>query len=521
MLTWYQFRNLERLCREGLADELDVDGNPLGIREPVSRLVFAVTSANHSNTRRNPVELMYRAMAIQDFSRELPTATFVFAIEDQGLIGDFARYVVQRINHEAGRLFTLSPENTAVVCSTPVMEMYEREGYRILPAELLRRENGRYIYDEKERPNPWVLVEAVGRAAGPWSEDPFYQTHAHPASRRIWSLYDIGGRVRTLFDDSLLGDDGDLTETRDYNSYVRQMDEIAELKFRETVPHVRPGRIGDIGCAVGSWLKQAAETPALRESDFYGVEISRRLYQICLQRKENGDFASPYVFFSRRNAAGPLFPKGSMDTIHSSSLTHDIESYGGRRQLLEFIANRYKELRPGGVWINRDVIGPQDGDRLVYLGLDGGRSAGRIEPAGVGGRETPSGDCEGLSENSSSYDRFVRFASDFRRDEGYRLQYTVGGDRVRLRLEDACEFMSKMDYVDNWVSEMHERFCFWSYRDWEQALKEAGFRVLESTAVYTNSWIVENRLRGRVELFAEDGEPLEYPPTHVLLVAAK
>ena len=56
----------------------------------------------------------------------------------------------------------------------------------------------------------------------------------------------------------MIGDDGDLTETRDYNSYVRQMDEIATLKYNETLPYIKKGRIGDIGCAVGSWIKLAS-----------------------------------------------------------------------------------------------------------------------------------------------------------------------------------------------------------------------------------------------------------------------
>jgi hypothetical protein len=81
--------------------------------------------------------------------------------------------------------------------------------------------------------------------------------------------------------------------------------------------------------------------------------------------------------------------------------------------------------------------------------------------------------------------------------------------------------MSKKDYLDNWASEMHERFCFWTFGDWQEALKEAGFRLLGGSAAYTSSWIVENRLRGRIELFDENGKPIDFPPTHILLVAAR
>lgn len=128
-----------------------------------------------------------------------------------------------------------------------------------------------------------------------------------------------------LFSDTVVGDDGDLTETRDYNSYVRQMDENAELKYSETSTYVKPGRIGDIGCAVGSWIKNLTRDKKFSESDIFGVEVSRRLYDICEQRKGNGDFHNPNVFFSKRNAVtGLVFPPKSMDTIHTSSLTHEI-----------------------------------------------------------------------------------------------------------------------------------------------------------------------------------------------------
>ena len=48
-----------------------------------------------------------------------------------------------------------------------------------------------------------------------------------------------------------------------------------------------------------------------------------------------------------------------------------------------------------------------------------------------------------------------------------------------LSLRDACEFLSKKDYLDNWRSEMHETFCFWSLADWRSAVERAGFVVHE------------------------------------------
>lgn len=47
------------------------------------------------------------------------------------------------------------------------------------------------------------------------------------ASIRLWKDYGLFEKVDMLFSDTLIGDDGDLTESRDYNTYVREMDEIA------------------------------------------------------------------------------------------------------------------------------------------------------------------------------------------------------------------------------------------------------------------------------------------------------
>ena len=348
--------------------------------QPVESVIFPITSANHSQTRRNPLPLFQRAMALHDFASELPVPGFIFPIDDVGVLDNFAAYVLKRIRSQSGNRFHLTPANTRVLCSTPsVISMYRGEGFEILPAELVSEESES---EEYRAVLPWELLEEmVGSSTG----DAVFEELAHPSTKRLWRDYGLKEKVRMLFQDGLLGDDGDLTETRDYNSYVRQMDENIDFKYMETRPHLKEGRIGDIGCAVGSWIKKVAEEPEFRESDFYGIEVSRRLLEICEHRKSLGEFANPNVFFSRRNAVlDCVFPVNSMQTIHTSSLTHEIFSYVslpddaslegeslalslGEEQLRAFIQNRYAELDDGGVWVNRDVVGPEDGSRDVLL----------------------------------------------------------------------------------------------------------------------------------------------------------
>lgn len=520
LLTDFQFKYLYRIIQSGLQGELDVEGRPLGHTSPVESVIFAVTSANHANTRRNPVPFYLRAMAILDFAQELQVPCYVYPIDDVGMLEDFAGYTLKKIQHESDGAFRLSPSNTVVACSTPVLLMYERKGFPVLPVELADRQDWRL----RSR-SPWQLVEDIASSEGPLQAHPDIFAHLHQASFLIWDRYGLADRVRRLFSDDMIGADGDLTESRDYNSYVREMDDIALMKYQETAPHLRPGRIGDIGCAVGTWIQYACMDERLRESDFFGIEVAFRLYRICLQRKENGAFPNPYVFFAQKNAVtGLCFDPASMNTIHTSSLTHEIESYGGRAELLAFIDNRYQEIAPGGVWVNRDVLGPDQPHKQVLLWLND--EDGENEDWE---QEMP--DKQALKDylgRLSTKALFQRFARDFRRGETGRLEWewaTIEGrDLVRITLGQAMEFISKKDYHSNWQSEMHETFCYWSFDDWKTQLEKAGFTIAPASHSYTNAWLVENRYRGRAELFEETEGGLQavpYPVTHMLMVAEK
>jgi hypothetical protein len=521
LLTNFQFNYLYRIIQAGLTHEPDVNGNFFNeMTEPIEAVVFAVTSANHSHTRRNPLPFHLRVIQIEDFSDDLRVPSYVFGIDEVGTLDNFAAYTLKRIRHESEGLFDLTPQNTIVVCSTPVMQMYEKLGFRILPAELTDREKQTFAADL-----PWDLVERIAGTPANWLSDHYLLERMHPASVEVWKKYRLAEKVRMLFRDKIIGDDGDLTTTRDYNSYVRQMDEIALLKFRETAAHIRPGRIGDIGCAVGSWMKLACQEPLLQESDFYGIEVARRLFDVCQQRKHNGEFSNPFVFFAQKNAVtGLVFERNSMHTIHTSSLTHEIESYGSRADLLAFIRNRYEELALGGIWINRDVVGPDNPDEIVCMELNTTDGRNDDWEQEFTDRHALSAYLQGLS----TYARFMRFGQNFRRIENETFAYEWiqhnGQTYARLSLRNACEFALKKDYTDNWKSEMHERFCFWTYTDWIREMQAVGFQVLPQSNAYTNEWIVKNRLEGKVNLYTLKNnvlEPIPFPVTHMLLLAEK
>ena len=136
----------------------------------------------------------------------------------------------------------------------------------------------------------------------------------------------------------------------------------------------------------------------------------------------------------------------------------------------------------------------------------------------------------------STHSRFLVFARDFlpaRRATpaaAFTFQASQRGESrgFLLSLRAAAEFLSKKDYLDNWRSELNEEFCFWGFSQWKAALSETGFRIVEnpnqpeqSSRVYTNPWIAQNRFEAHVRIFAVGGALLPWPPTNMVLVAEK
>lgn len=518
LLTWFQHTYLTSLYTDP-ANLRDIAGKPLELADPPT-LVWAITSANHENTRRNPLPGHRRALAIERFSATLPFPAISFHLDDVGTSNRFADHVLKDIEVQSRGVVRMTPRNTVVACSTPsVIDQYEALGFRVLPVELTD------LHQETvSHRRPWELLVALVAAGKCWREDPLCR-EVHPATLGLLQEYQLTDLLQEIFADPLLGEEGDITETRDYATYRQAFDEGAQRKYEQVSTYIRPGRVVDVGCADGAILKLMSEDERFWESDLYGVEVARPLYNYCRQRQTNGDFKNENVFFYQRNIlAGRLFPPNSVDTTTTFSLTHEIESYLGRMGLKKFLREVYRQLRPGGVYINLDVVGPKDGEMEVYLWCS--QADGVVETSVERAAHQPA--TPEYLQSLSTWSRFQRFVSDYRRAEGevvsYRLEERGGRSYAVLRLRDAVEFMTKKDYTDSWYSEMHERFCFWSYEDWVAAVESVGFAVHPDSGPWRNDWIVENRWKPSVRLYRATEkrlQPLPYPPTTIRLVAEK
>lgn len=123
MLTKFQHQYLMNLIEDG------------AYGKKVDRIIFAVTSANHENTRRNPIPFYLRTMSIIKFGQSLPCKLKIYPIPDVKQTQKFASYMLTQIFYQSGE--KLTPENTILACSTPpVINLFKKLGFKNMPVEL-------------------------------------------------------------------------------------------------------------------------------------------------------------------------------------------------------------------------------------------------------------------------------------------------------------------------------------------------------------------------------------------------
>jgi SAM-dependent methyltransferase len=498
------------------------DGGAVDV-EPDARVVWAVTSANHQNTRRNPVPYSRREAAIERFSATEDVDSLVVPVVDARATSRFARVTLTAVEIATAGRDVLTPRTTVLACSTPVVaQMYRDLGFRVVTVE-----DDADAFDEPP-PRPWDVLELL--VAG----DPAWRDLAHPATVSVFDRYALDQHVRTVCTDPVVGDEGTLTDTREYGTYQRSFEDNSGRKWEQVGPYVRPGRIVDIGCASGGLLVEAGKDPRLHESDLIGVEVARHLFAEAQHRQAQKGFPNPNTWVYQRNilADGPaVFPDRSIDTTLTVALTHEISSYGDGLRDLRLLATRVlAHTAPGGVWVNSDVAGPADPGREVLLTLStaDGENPGRVRTdlADLG-----AGECAAYVERLSTRARLDQFAHDFalHAAPGYAVTPVDdvrdgddhGRSTVRCTLAQAMEFLTRKDYTDNWVSECHERFTDMNLGTWRDLLTDVGFEVDVATHAWRNDWIVEHRIAPVASLADLDGTPLPWPDTHVLVLARR
>jgi SAM-dependent methyltransferase len=486
LLTKFQHDYLKELAIKGLPDG-----------RKVARIIVAVTSANHDNTRRNPVPLYLRALALEEFARDIPCEVKLYPIKDIQYTDKYGTYMLGQIFYQSGE--RLLPENTMLACSTPsVVAIFKALGFGDVPMELTDP-----VAEKYGALRPFEVTDLLVKAGSSW-RDPAseWQRHASPATVALYLEYNLGDLIIEVFKDSLLSDDADITDTRDYQTYVQGMDAMTDVKFNDIAPFVTEGKIVDVGCSTGSLIQCLAKH--FPESDIIGIEAVRRFYEYCKMQ----EYANPFVFFYRRNVTDQNFKENTINTFIYSSVLHEVYSYIGESALHDVIQKTYLQLISGGRIIIRDVVGPEHPQDEVWMLLN-----------------KKDGEGEGDIAVLSTYAKFFRFVKDFKpRPISFRQEKMGDDEYIVLPIQNAYEFMSKMTYVDNWESEMHEEFGYYSFSRWQEELTKQGFSIVEGSKPFHNPYIIDRRYRGNVSLFKKEGDrlvPVDYPPTNMILVGEK
>ncbi|MEV6411740.1 class I SAM-dependent methyltransferase [Kribbella sp. NPDC051718] len=474
------------------------------LRRYDATIVWAVTSANHHTTKRNPVPFDRREAAIERLSVAVGIRSLVIGVVDTPPTDDFADVTIKAVEAGTDDEVQLDPTNTVVACSTAeVAKLYEHLGYQVIGVE------------PEDQPRPWDVLLMIAAGNDDWRK------LAHPATVDVFDRYRLDAQIQRCVNDPVVGDDGGLTTTRDYKTYADAFETAADRKWQQIKDFVRPGRILDIGCATGATLQLIDGDPRFHESDLIGVEVARHLYAECVHKKEQGLFHNPNVYFYQRNMLGSaVFPARSIDTTLTLALTHEIWSYadGSRPATVQRFADAlYAHTAPGGVWVNSDVCGPGEPERSVVLALDDSDGSNPGQPAELEALLDPAAYISGLSTRA----RFFQFAQDFRRNASVPFEYVERDGKLVLRLADAMDFLTRKDYVDNWLSETHEQFCGLNFAGWSAVAKQAGFTIDPASKAWRNDWVIDNRIAPVASLSTVTGEAVDWPDTHQLLIARR
>lgn len=296
----------------------------------IGRIVFAITSANQSHSRYNPVPLHVRAIGVDRFAARLRERQLfdyrIVPVPHFNPTDRFAAFLLKEIHEATDGELSLAPDNTVVLSSTPhLIQQFLALGFRVLPAEMESLSPERY--------RAQTPAEVLKRVAGldAWDSDVDVLRLLSDSTWDLWSTFpDVPRRILRLYRDPLLTEQGGLTEMRNYSVYAAGLNERAALvlKYEDIRRAVVPGKIVDEGCADGALLVPLARD--FPDSDLIGLEITGEFFARCLERQRAMEFGGTYVHFHQRNITEPVFEPGSIDTTICNSTTHELWSYGRR-----------------------------------------------------------------------------------------------------------------------------------------------------------------------------------------------
>jgi SAM-dependent methyltransferase len=430
----------------------------------VDRLVCVVTSANHAATRRNPLEVALREEMLVPALQRAGKPFDVVRVDDIPNSAEWVDYVLSEVKRQK-QLALTAADTHLYSANRDVDALFQAKGFRVVAQAV-------------KGLTPHELVQRIADGK-PWADE------ASPETRAVYARPEVASRVRDIFRQTLLNEDGELGHLRDFLSYGAMMDASLVQKLEDFLPHLAPGCIVDKGCGTGKLLVELSRL--FPSSAIVGVDLSREFLRLC----DENTYATEDVTLVYGNVIEQNVPPGTATSVIFSSVMHEVHSYSGyrREEIDRALRNALVELAPGGRVLIRDGVSPPEATWRLRL----------LTPQV---RET-----------------FERFAKEFCHGRGAKFE-RLADDLVRLSSHDANEFICKKDYLKNWHIEVHEEFGPLTLEGWREALVRTGFAPLH-LAEYANAWIVKNRYEGTVEVLDDAGARLPWPATNMVVVGQK
>jgi len=302
----------------------------LGRDAAVARIVCVITSADHHGTRRNPLDATLRATLLREALLRASKPFTIVPVNDVPESDHWVEHVV----HEVERVgVQLAPQTTRVMTANRDVDgLFSRAGYTVISQEVLG-------------PTPHELIQRVVKGE-PWELD------AAPGLAALYEKHGVVEKLRAIFGQHLVNDDGELGHARDFASYGAQMDAALVQKLEDLLPHVVPGLVVDKGCGTGKLLVELARR--FPRSAFVGVDLSREFLRLC----DENHYAAQDVTFVAGDVADRQVREGTATTIVFSSVVHEIYSYNGydRDEVRRALRNASAELMSGGRVLVRDGV---------------------------------------------------------------------------------------------------------------------------------------------------------------------
>jgi SAM-dependent methyltransferase len=433
-----------------------------------SRVFFVICGADQANNRRYPLSGDERHEIVKQFAQKHTRYHEIYRVPD--VADGWVEHLQQAVSKGSNGRSRLDPSDTYVLtANAEVKDAFESAGYTAIQSEFVGAS-----------PNELIGNVVAGRSG---------LALANEGTTKVYTEKKIDERIRKLYSDIALTDEGELSHNRDFGVYARGMDANLALKVQDLLPHVQRGRIVDKGCGTGSLLVELSK--AFPESQIVGLDLSRELLRIA----DGRHYPHSNVMVAKGNIVQRHFPPGSVNTAIFASVIHEIYSYGGYNRDVVRLAlmNNRAEMARDGVLLLRDGVRPPD--RRVWMRLDGETQA-----------------------------RFRRFSKEFKGGVGIRFEEKEQLKRTwfLLNLAEANEFLSKKDYLENWDAEVKEEFGVFTLDEWKKELEAIGYRIVSARS-YLNPWIVEHRYKNKAWLHADGGltpgDEIPYPDTTMVIVA--